>query len=196
MAHYGKLFIQKLCDPDREKEFPGSETVRLLTGKNRAACPAAGSQPLLGGQAPQQGPLRPSGGAGRVPLLGHFHRLRHHAGQAHTVKDRSAVMKEPGYTAPDRFLCGVDTALLAPPQPISKNSPSPVRETGPPPKPARAFTARSTRASSNITLNRRPAPTPLPGPDKLCLTGQNSRQGAPMRACPLFCLFLFRKPIF
>lgn len=79
-------------------------------------------------------------------------------GQAHTVKDRSAVMKEPGYTAPDRFLCGVDTALLAPPQPISKNSPSPVRKTGSPPKAAWAFTAKSTWASSNIILNRRPAP--------------------------------------
>lgn len=35
-------------------------------------------------------------------------------GQAHTVKSRSAVMKEPEYTAPDWLLRGVDAALLAP----------------------------------------------------------------------------------
>lgn len=72
MAHYGKLLIQKLCDPDREKEFPGSETVRLLTGKKSCCVPSSWVSTPAGWPCPTKRSPPPFGWSRESPFAVSF----------------------------------------------------------------------------------------------------------------------------
>lgn len=80
MAHYGKFSGAKNYVALIGKKSPWVQKLCGYYGKKSCCLPSSWVSTPAGYHVLQKGLLCLSGGAGRVPLLCHFHRLRHHAG--------------------------------------------------------------------------------------------------------------------